>query len=70
MLIDAARGGEDLDEGKANAVRVIEYEVPGCDGEGKGGLIVLITTITDLRAAPAPLLAQANHQLSSRIDYA
>ena len=44
--------------------------MPGCDGDGKGELIVLITTITDLRAAPASLLAQANHQLSSRIDYA
>ena len=53
VLIDAARVGDDLDEGKANAVRVIEYEVPGCDGEGKGELIVLITIITDLRAAPA-----------------
>ena len=58
-LIDAARGGEDLDEGKAAAVRVIEYEVPDREGDGKGELIALITTITELAAAPAPLLAQA-----------
>jgi hypothetical protein len=61
-LIDAARDGGDLDEGKAVVVRVIEYEVPGRDGDGTGELIALITTITDLRAAPAPLLAQAYHE--------
>jgi hypothetical protein len=61
-LIDAARAGEELDEGKAALVRVIEYEIPGCDGDGTGELIALITTITDPRAAPAPLLAQAYHE--------
>jgi hypothetical protein len=58
----AARAGEDLDEDKATAVRVIEYEVPDRDGDGKGELIALITTITEMTAAPASLLAQAYHQ--------
>ena len=35
-LIEAARAGEDLDEDKARHVHVIEYEVPGRDGDGKG----------------------------------
>jgi hypothetical protein len=61
-LIEAARAGEDLDEDKARHVRVIEYEVPDRDGDGKGELIALITTITDLRQAPAAILAQAYHQ--------
>jgi hypothetical protein len=61
-LIDAARAGEDTDEDKAVLVRVIEYEVPDRDGDGKGALIALITTITEPAAAPAPLLAQAYHE--------
>jgi len=61
-LIDAARAGEDLDEGKAALVRVVEYEVPGREGDGSGELIALITTITEPQAAPAPLLAQAYHE--------
>ena len=62
VLTDAARAGEDLDEDKAALVRVIEYEVPDRDGDGKGELIALITTITQMAAAPAPLLAEAYHQ--------
>ena len=61
-LIDAARAGEDLDEDKAAAVRVIEYEVPDREGDGKGELIALVTTITEMRAAPAPQLAEAYHE--------
>jgi hypothetical protein len=61
-LIDAARASEDTDEDKAVLVRVIEYEVPDRDGDGKGELIALITTITEPAAAPAPLLAQAYHE--------
>ncbi len=61
-LIDAAKAGEDLDPGKARYVRVIEYEVPGRDGDGKGEVIALITTITEMTAAPGPLLAQAYHE--------
>jgi hypothetical protein len=61
-LTDAARAGEDLDEDKAALVRVIEYEVPNRDGDGNGELIALITTITQMAAAPAPLLAETYHQ--------
>ena len=61
-LLDAARAGEDLDEDQARYVRVIEYEVPDRDGDGKGEVIALITTITEMTAAPAPLLAEAYHQ--------
>jgi len=61
-LIEAARAGEDLDEGKARYVRVIEYTVPDREGDGKGELIALITTITDPAAAPAAALADAYHQ--------
>ena len=61
-LIEAARAGEDLDPGKARHVRVIEYEVPDREADGKGELIALVTTITDPRQAPAGILAQAYHQ--------
>jgi len=57
---EAARAGQDLDPGQARYVRVIEYEIP--DRDGTGELIVLVTTITEMTAAPAPLLAQAYHQ--------
>jgi hypothetical protein len=62
QLIEAARAGTELEEDKARYVRVIEYEVPGRGGEGTGELIALITTITQMTAAPAPLLAQAYHE--------
>ena len=61
-LTGAARAGEELNEDKAVLVRVIEYQVPDRDGDGTGELIALITTVTDPRAAPAPLLAEAYHQ--------
>ena len=61
-LLAAARAGEDLDEDIARYVRVIEYEVPDREGDGKGEVIALITTITQMTAAPAPLLAQAYQQ--------
>jgi len=62
QLVQAARRGEDLDPGKARPVRVIEYEVPDRDGDGKDELIALISTITDPRQAPAAALAQAYHE--------
>jgi hypothetical protein len=61
-LLEAARGGQDLDENQARYVRVVEYEVPDRDGDGKGEVIALVTTITEMTAAPAPLLAEAYHQ--------
>ena len=62
LLVGAARAGEDLDAGRARHVRVIEYEVPDRDGDGKGELIALVTTITDLRQAPADALAGTYHE--------
>jgi Insertion element 4 transposase N-terminal len=61
VLIEAARAGDDLDPGRARHVRVIEYEVPDRDGDGKGELIALVTTITDPRQASAAALARAYH---------
>jgi Insertion element 4 transposase N-terminal/Transposase DDE domain len=61
-LIEAARRGEDLDEDIARHVRVIEYDVPDREGDGKDELIVLVTTITDYRQATAEVLARAYHQ--------
>jgi hypothetical protein len=61
-IIEAARAGEDLDPQKARYVRVVEYEVPDRVGDGKDELIALVTTITDLRQAPAPALAAAYHE--------
>ena len=61
-VTDAARTREDLDPEKARYVRVIEYEVPDRAGDGKDELIALVTTITDLREAPAPALAAAYHE--------
>jgi Insertion element 4 transposase N-terminal len=53
-LADAARAGEELNPQKARHVRVVEYQVPDRAGDGKDELIALVTTITDLRAAPCP----------------
>jgi Insertion element 4 transposase N-terminal/Transposase DDE domain len=61
-LAEAARRGEELDPALARAVRVIEYDVPDRDGSGKDEAIALVTTITDRRRAPAPVLAEAYHQ--------
>ena len=61
-LIAAARAGDDLGKDKARRVRVVEYQVPDRDGDGKGEVIALVTTITEMAAAPAPPLAQAYHQ--------
>jgi hypothetical protein len=58
-LIAAARAGERLDPALAMRVRVIEYDVPGRDGDGSGELIALITTITDPALASAEELARA-----------
>jgi hypothetical protein len=59
-FIEAARNSGDLDPARARHVRVIEYEIPDRDGEDE--LIALVTTITDLREAPASALAAAYHR--------
>jgi transposase IS4-like protein/DDE family transposase len=61
-LVEAARAGRDLAPEQAVVLRVIEYEVPDRDGDGKGELIALVTTITDPGTAPATQLAQAYQQ--------
>src|SRR6185369_9277701 len=61
-IIAAARRGEDLDQDKARYVRVIEYEVPDRDGNGKDERIILVTTITDPRRASAAVPARACHE--------
>jgi hypothetical protein len=62
QLVEAARAGKDLEEDKARHVRVVEYTVPDREGDGKGELIALVTTIAEMMAAPASLLAGAYHQ--------
>jgi Insertion element 4 transposase N-terminal len=61
-LLAAAGRGEDLPEDQARYVRAIEYQVPDRDGNGQDERIILITTITGWRAAPAAELARAYHQ--------
>jgi hypothetical protein len=61
-LIEAARAGQDLTPAQARHVRVVEYQVPDRNGDGKGELIALVTTLTDPVAAPAAALAEAYHQ--------
>ena len=61
-LLAAAGRGEALDEDRARYVRAIEYAVPDRDGNGQDERIIVITTITDHRAAPAAELARAYHQ--------
>lgn len=52
----------DLDPEMARLVRVIEYDVPDREGNGKDELIVLLSTICDPDAARADELAGAYHQ--------
>ena len=60
-LLAAAQRGQDLDQDQARDVRVIEYEVPDREGNGKDELIALVTTILDFREAPAAVLAAGYH---------
>ncbi len=60
-ITEAARAGEDLDPAKARYVRVVEYEVPDREGDGKDELIALVTTVTEFPDAPAGILARAYH---------
>ena len=61
-LLDAARAGEDLAPETARYVRVIEYEVPDREGDGKDEIIALITTITEFTDAAAAVLARCYHE--------
>jgi transposase IS4-like protein len=61
-ILEAARSGADLDPEKARYVRVVEYEVPNREGDGKDEVIALITTISTWTDAPARVLAAAYHE--------
>jgi hypothetical protein len=61
-LLAAAARGEDLPGDQARYVRAVEYQVSDRDGNGTGERIILVTTITDPRLAPAGELARAYHQ--------
>jgi Insertion element 4 transposase N-terminal len=61
-ILEAARAGEDLDHDSARYVRVVEYEVPDREGDGKDELIAVITTILEFADAPAAVLARAYNE--------
>ncbi len=65
-ILDSARGGKDLDPEKARYVRVVEYEVPDREGDGKDEIIALITTITGFTDAPAAVLARCCAAVGAR----
>ena len=69
QLIQAAQAGQELDPARARRVRVVEYEVPDREGDGKGELIALITTISGMTDAPAAALAEetGNDQLKTHL---
>ena len=69
-LTEAARRGQGLDPDAARYVRVVAYEVPDRDGNGKDERIILVTTITDSRLAPAAALAGAYHERCRSQDQA
>ncbi|MFE4599376.1 IS4 family transposase [Kitasatospora indigofera] len=58
-LLQVAKSGAKPDPAAAHVVRVVEYDVPDCDG---GELVCLITTVKDPEAATAAELAAAYHQ--------
>ena len=57
-----ARAGTPLDPAKARYARLVEYDVPDREGNGKHEVIALITTILDPREATATALAGAYQQ--------
>ncbi|WP_322752002.1 MULTISPECIES: IS4 family transposase, partial [unclassified Frankia] len=61
-LLDAARDRRPLEGAKARYVRVVEYDIPDREGNGKHELFALITNILDPRDAPAIPLAGVYQQ--------
>ena len=61
-LLAAAGRSQDLPGDRARYVRAIEYQVSDRDGNGQDERVILITSITDPRLAPAGELARAYHQ--------
>jgi hypothetical protein len=61
-FIEAIRAGETTHPAQAIVVRVVEYEVPDREGNGKHEIIRLITNILDPNDTPAIELAAAYHE--------
>ncbi|ABD12437.1 IS4 family transposase [Frankia sp. B2] len=61
-LVTAARAGAPLDPTKARYTRLVEYDVPDREGDGKHEITGLLTTICDPREATATALAGAYRQ--------
>jgi hypothetical protein len=61
-LIDTVRAGGIAHPAQADVVRVVEYEIPDREGDGKHGIIRLITSILDYQDTPAVELAAAYHE--------
>lgn len=61
-LIETVRSGNKVHPAQAVVVRVVEYDVPDREGNGKHEIIRLITTILDLDDTPAIELAGAYHE--------
>lgn len=61
-LIDMVRAGGTPHPAQAIIVRVIEYDVPDREGDGKHEIIRLVTTILDPQDIPAAELAAAYHE--------
>jgi hypothetical protein len=61
-IIEAVRAGQPVHPTQALVVRVIEYDVPDREGDGKHEIIRLITTVLDPHDIPAVELAAAYHE--------
>ncbi len=61
-ILATARAGLEIGPDEAHLARVVEYDVPDREGNGKGEVIVLLSTLTDPADARADELAAAYHQ--------
>src|SRR5262249_34875366 len=61
-LTENARTGESINPEQARLVRIVEYDIPDREGNGKGELICLMSSILDPSEATAVELAAAYHE--------
>jgi hypothetical protein len=61
-LIEKARTGESVNPEQAQLVRIVEYDIPDREGNGKGELFCLMSSILDPAEATAVELAAAYHE--------
>jgi hypothetical protein len=61
-ILESVRTGQAVHPTQAYVVRVIEYDVPDREGNGKHEIIRLITTVLDPHDIPAIELAAAYHE--------